>query len=68
MQEKKVIDFHVHPFRGTAYNLNLYPGTYEPDLEGMKRQLTEAGITHICGSVLRREQDPEHLRDRKSVV
>lgn len=62
MKEKRVIDFHVHPFRETSYNLNLYPGTYEPDLEGMKGQLVEAGITHICGSVLKREQDRESSR------
>ena len=54
-----MIDFHVHPFRETSYNLNMYPGTYELDLEGMKGQLTEAGITHICGSVLKREQGSE---------
>lgn len=47
-----VIDFHVHPFGSSAYNLNMYPGIYDVDLKGMKEQLTEAGITHICGSVL----------------
>lgn len=55
MKENKVIDFHVHPFADSGYNLNLYPGTYDLDLQGMKEQLVRAGITHICGSVLKRE-------------
>ncbi len=55
MKENAVIDFHVHPFADPSYNLNLYPGTYDLDLRGMKGQLEAAGITHICGSVLKRE-------------
>lgn len=50
-----IIDFHVHPFESSTYNLNMYPGTYDLDVNEMKRQLAEAGITHICGSVLSRE-------------
>lgn len=48
----KIIDFHVHPFDRAEYSLNMYPGMYDLDAEGMKRQLNEAGIGTICGSVL----------------
>lgn len=40
----KVIDFHVHPFESSAYNLNMYPGMYDVDLKGMKEQLS---LIHI---------------------
>lgn len=59
MKEQKIIDFHVHPFQRREDNLNMYPGMYDLDAAGMKRQLTEAGITHICGSVLSREYQPD---------
>lgn len=45
-----MIDFHVHPFRNAPNCLNFYPE--RQDFNGMRRELEEAGITHICGSVL----------------
>lgn len=51
-----IIDFHVHPFREPEHCLNFYPEM--PPLDGaqMRAQLERAGITHICGSVLRKQQ------------
>lgn len=59
MRNCPVIDFHVHPFDRAEYNLNMYPGMYDLDAEEMKKQIEEAGITHICGSVLNREYGAE---------
>ena len=67
MQKTKVIDFHIHPFGGQEYNLNMYPGVYEPDLVGMQKQLTEAGITHICGSVLIKNYRPENFEGLRAL-
>lgn len=49
-----IIDFHTHPFQRTENCLNFYPEMPELDAAGMRRQLESAGITHICGSVLRK--------------
>lgn len=50
---EQIIDFHTHPFRSPAHCLNFYPEMAANDLTGLQRQLTGAGITHICGSVLK---------------
>lgn len=50
-----IIDFHVHPFRSKAYHMGMFPGIYQTDRETMIRQLKDAGITHICGSVLSKQ-------------
>ena len=62
-----IIDFHVHPFGEAAYNLNLYPGTYDLNLKGMKEQLAKAGITRICGSVLMREPLEEGFQSLRAL-
>lgn len=51
---EKIIDFHTHPFRSREYCLNFYPEMAAQELSGLKRQLEGAGITRICGSVLRK--------------
>lgn len=56
---EKVIDFHVHPFRREAYNLNFYPGMEAADAAEMQKQLKSVGISHICGSVLKKDGCPE---------
>lgn len=63
----KIIDFHVHPFDGAEYSLNMYPGIYAPDTFTLKEQLTKAGITHICGSVLSREYQPDGFESLKAL-
>lgn len=49
-----IIDFHTHPFQRMENCLNFYPEMPELDASGMRKQLEDAGITHICGSVLRK--------------
>lgn len=53
--EQAVIDFHVHPFRDRAHCLNFYPERAGFSMEDMVSEVKSAGITHICGSVLNRE-------------
>lgn len=50
-----ILDFHVHPFRDASHCLNFYPERSDFTPAGMRRELEGAGITHICGSVLRWE-------------
>ena len=64
---EKIIDFHVHPFDKPKYNLNMYPESYEADASILKRQLTDAGITHICGSVLDIEYRPDGFESLKGL-
>lgn len=59
MKQQTIIDFHVHPFRRREDNLNMYPGMYDLDAAEMKKQLMTAGITHVCGSVLNRDYQPD---------
>lgn len=49
-----IIDFHAHPFRRMENCLNFYPEMPELDAAGMRGQLENAGIGHICGSVLKK--------------
>lgn len=51
----EIIDFHVHPFRRKENCLNFYPEMDDLDASGMQNQLTQAGISHICGSVLTKQ-------------
>lgn len=64
---EKVIDFHVHPFRREAYLLNFYPGTEAADADRMRNRLKDAGISHICGSVVKREGCPESFADIRAL-
>lgn len=57
--KQTIIDFHTHPFHSWEENLCMYPGTYDLNIEQMKEQLVQSGITHICGSVLSREYQPD---------
>lgn len=50
-----IIDFHVHTFRARENDLCMYPCGPCLTAEQMKRQLRAAGIDHICGSVLSRD-------------
>lgn len=64
---EKIIDFHVHPFDKPKYSLSMYPESYEADASTLKRQLTDAGITHICGSVLNLEYQPDGFESLKAL-
>lgn len=64
---EKIIDFHVHPFDNPKYSLNMYPESYEADAATLKRQLADAGITHICGSVLNLGYRPDGFESLKAL-
>lgn len=50
-----ILDFHVHPFRDASHCLNFYPERDAFHPAQLRQELEGAGITHICGSVLRWE-------------
>ncbi len=52
----KVIDFHMHPFPDETQNLCMYDHAVPSTPMEMKRQLEDAGIGHICGSVLNKDR------------
>ncbi len=54
----KIIDFHTHPFQSPENNFTFFPELADLDAAGMRRQLEQAGITHICGSVLWKNHVP----------
>lgn len=45
-----IIDFHTHPYLDATQNLSFYPNAAPDTPDGMRQQLLNAGITHICGS------------------
>lgn len=51
-----IIDFHTHPYLGPSQSFAVYPNTAPDTPEAMRRQLLDAGITHICGSVLNQDR------------
>lgn len=56
-QAGKVIDFHVHPYLSQQEFMGLYGEVFQPDTGQAVKDLEEAGITHICGSVIERGRD-----------
>lgn len=61
-----ILDFHAHPFRDAAHCLNFYPERSGFTPAGMRRELEQAGITHICGSVLQWEA-PKAFSDLRAL-
>lgn len=59
-----VVDFHVHPFRDASHCLNFYPE--RQDFSNLRRELEEAGIGCICGSVLQWEK-PQSFSDLRAL-
>ena len=60
----RIIDFHVHPYLANAEHdqcFAFYPNIAPDTPEGMKAQLLESGITHICGSVIRKDRQFDML-------
>ena len=60
-----IIDFHTHPLLTAEQNFCFYPDTVPDTPQGMREQLLASGVTHICGSVLRRDRsfDMQALND-----
>lgn len=64
----QIIDFHTHPYLAAPAHdqcFAFYPNMAPETPLDMKAQLLESGITHICGSVLRRDRkfDMKELND-----
>ena len=51
----QITDFHVHPYLSAVDNLCFYQEDFFLTPEQSKNDLLDAGITHICGSVIRQE-------------
>lgn len=49
---QKIIDFHVHPFVKEAQNTCFYKNSLSFENNLFERDMKEAGITQICGSVI----------------
>ncbi|MGN0746462.1 MAG: amidohydrolase family protein [Aristaeellaceae bacterium] len=60
-----IIDFHTHPLLNHSQSLCFYPDTVPDTPEGIREQLLQSGVTHICGSVLRADHhfDMRELND-----
>lgn len=48
----KIIDFHAHPYLTAEEFLCFYPEYFDPSPAQAQADLEQAGIDHICGSVL----------------
>ncbi len=62
---REIIDFHTHPYLDFGQNMCHYKEYYDLTVEGYKQQLLNAGITHICGSVIegrRRIESFDYIR------
>ena len=56
----EIIDFHIHPYLSEADNLCFYQEGFFLSPEQARADLEAAGITHVCGSVIRQEAfDPQ---------
>jgi len=65
--EHKIIDFHTHPFLTEKENLCKYKEDMHLDMNGFRHELEQAGIVHVCGSVIQlgvdvREEGFEHIK------
>jgi len=63
----QVIDFHTHPYLTERENLCKYKEAISLDMDEFRHDLEQAGIVHICGSVIQpeegvREEGFEHLK------
>ena len=54
-----IIDFHTHPYLTADEFYCFYPEGFVPSPAQMKEDLSKAGISHICGSVLLKEKYDE---------
>ena len=52
VNEKKVIDFHTHPYRNRDENMGMYVDDFYLSPSQAQEDLENAGISMICGSVL----------------
>ncbi len=50
----EIIDFHMHPFLDGAGNICVHDGVLSLRTEQIEEQMRSLGISHICGSVIRK--------------
>lgn len=65
MKKSEIIDFHMHPGLRKWQNMCAYGNVYGKTPEEMKEEMLRAGIMHMCGSVIERQQkkaDFEYLK------
>ena len=48
----EIIDFHMHPYLSGEEFSCMYPEVFSPSPGQMKEDVTSAGISHVCGSVI----------------
>lgn len=48
----EIIDFHMHPYLSGKEFSCMYPEVFSPSPGQMKEDVTRAGISHVCGSVI----------------
>lgn len=53
VRERMVIDFHIHPYRDISESLCMYSEDFYLTPQEARRDLEEAGIGRVCGSVIR---------------
>ena len=53
VEGRQVIDFHIHPYRDISESLCMYSEDFYLTPEEARRDLEEAGIGRVCGSVIR---------------
>ena len=57
----EIIDFHIHPVLDDTNNLCFYKEIYDLSPENQIKQLRDAGITHVCGSVIEMSKDNPNM-------
>ena len=50
----EIIDFHTHPFLDEAGNICVHNAVLSLRTEQIEEQMRSLGISHICGSVIRK--------------
>ncbi len=68
MMQQKIIDFHTHPYLSMDENLCMYKEDFYLSPKEALEDLKNAGISHICGSVLEKNgytQEKGFLHIRK---
>lgn len=56
MEHYEIIDFHMHPGLESWQNMCAYGCVYEKSPEQLREEMKRTGISHICGSVIERQQ------------
>ncbi len=57
----EIIDFHTHPFEDPTENICGHKVFCDMSCEHTRRDMNDLGVTHICGSVLKRVPDAENI-------